>query len=213
MCLSGICGVGGNLQLGFRIVVAVGDRFAGKAAEDDRVDRADSGASQHGDRQLGHHGHVDGNHIAGLDAEAFKGVGKLANFGMQLLVGERAGIAGLAFPNQGCLVAAPGGEMGVEAIVADVGLAAGEPAGERFVPLQHAIEGAEPVQLFLGEIPPELFRIGLGGVPQLLVLVERANAGLRRKLRRGRIEGFFGVDVVVFRQCKTTLKDARSLWA
>ena len=40
--------------------------FAAEAAEDHRVDHAQAGAGQHGDRKLRDHGHVDGDAVAGF---------------------------------------------------------------------------------------------------------------------------------------------------
>ncbi len=63
----------------------------------------------------------------------------LANFEtsrMQLLIGERADVARLAFPDDGGLVAAPGGEMAVEAVVREVELAADEPLRPRARPIR-----------------------------------------------------------------------------
>ena len=45
------------------------ERLGGEAAEDDGVRRADAGAGQHGDGQLGHHAHVDGDAVALFHAE------------------------------------------------------------------------------------------------------------------------------------------------
>src|SRR6266446_3077366 len=42
--------------------------FPAESAEDDGVDDAEPRASEHGDGQLGNHGHVDGDAVAGLEA-------------------------------------------------------------------------------------------------------------------------------------------------
>ena len=49
---------------------------------------------------------------------------------MQFLVGEKALIAGLAFPQNGDLVLAMRGQMAVQAVIGDVGFRAGEPSRE-----------------------------------------------------------------------------------
>ena len=51
-----------------------------------RVRRADAGAGQHGDGQLRDHRHVDGDAVAGLDAQPLEDVGELADLAVQLLV-------------------------------------------------------------------------------------------------------------------------------
>ena len=110
------------MSFALRVVVAVGDGFRGEAAEDDRMHRPDAGAGEHGDRRLRHHRHVDRDAVALRDAERFQGVGEPADFAVQLLVGQRAGVARLAFPDDRGLVLPPGGEVPVEAVVADVQL-------------------------------------------------------------------------------------------
>ena len=102
--------VGGDDQLGLRVLDAVGDGLRAEAAEDHRVHRADAGAGQHGDGGLGHHRQVDEDAVARLDAVALEHIGEPADLVVELLVGERAllarlaGRGGLAFPDQGRLV-------------------------------------------------------------------------------------------------------------
>ena len=61
--------VGGNEQHRFGVVDPIAKRFSAEAAEDDAVHRADSGAGQHGDRQLGNQRQVQGDAVAAFDAE------------------------------------------------------------------------------------------------------------------------------------------------
>ena len=76
----------------------------------------------------------------------FRRVGELADFAVQLLVGQRARIAGLALPDDRGLVAAVG-QVPVEAVVAGVELPADEPLGVRGVrPVEHLRPRLEPVQ-------------------------------------------------------------------
>ena len=96
--------VGREDQLGRGVVVPLGDRLGGEAAEDHAVDRADPGTGQHGDRQFRHQRHVDRNHVALADAQLLQHVGEPADLGVQHLVGQHAGVARLAFPDQGRLV-------------------------------------------------------------------------------------------------------------
>ena len=84
-----------------------------------RVGGADAGAGQHGDRQLGDHRHVDGDPVALLRRP--RPLSTLANrlhLVEQLGVGDGAGVAGLALPVEGDLVAAAGLDVAVEAVVA-----------------------------------------------------------------------------------------------
>ena len=58
----------------------------------------------------------------------------------------RAGVARLALPVVGDLVAAAGLDVAVEAVVGDVELAADEPLGERQVPLEDRVPRLVPVE-------------------------------------------------------------------
>ena len=102
--------VGRDDQLGLRILDAVGHGLRAEPAEDDRVDRADAGAGEHGDGRLGHHRQVDEHAVAFAHAVALEHVGKAADLVVKLFVGEGAllarlaGCGRLAFPDQRGLV-------------------------------------------------------------------------------------------------------------
>ena len=113
-----------------------GERLGGEPAEDDRVRGADPGAGEHRDRQLRDHRHVDRDAVAGPDAELLERVGRLLDLAQEVRVGERPRVARLADPVVGDLVAEAVRDVAVDAVVADVQLAAGEPLGERQVPLE-----------------------------------------------------------------------------
>ncbi len=138
-----------------RVVHTVDDRVRREATEDARVGRADPRAGEHGDRQLGDHRHVDADPVAALDAEGAQHVGEPAHLVVQLGVGDRAGVAGLALPVVGDLVAEPGVEVAVEAVVGDVELPAHEPLGEGQVPDQRLVEVPEPRHQLAGLAGPE----------------------------------------------------------
>ncbi len=82
--------IAGDNQLGSTVVIAVGNCFAGEATKDDRMNRADPSTGQHGNRQLSCQRHVDRNTITRFDAVALQDVSELANFVMQLLIGQCA---------------------------------------------------------------------------------------------------------------------------
>src|SRR6185503_16955519 len=106
---------------------ATGDRVRREAAEDDRMDRADARACEDGDRRLRDHRHVDGDAVAFLDAARLQDVGKAADLGVQLLVGELLVVLRIvAFPEDGGLVTAFG-QMTVNTVVAGVECAVLEP--------------------------------------------------------------------------------------
>ncbi len=118
-----------------------GQRVDREAAEDDAVRGADPGARQHGDRRLGDHRQVDGDPVArGCTPSAGQRVGRLADAAVQVGVGDGAGVARLALPVDGHLVAPAGLHVPVQAVVGDVELAADEPLRERRVrPVEHLV--------------------------------------------------------------------------
>src|SRR5215831_18785498 len=99
-----------------RIVDTVDQRATRETTEHYGVGGADPRASQHGNRQLRNQRHVERYAIAARDANLFQYVGEAADFGVQLLISQRARIAGLALPNQSSLVPAPGPEVTIEAV-------------------------------------------------------------------------------------------------
>ena len=58
--------------------------------------------------------------VTGLHAEANQHVGELADFPMQVLIGQHAGVAGLAFPNDSSLVLAPSCQMAIQTVMRNV---------------------------------------------------------------------------------------------
>jgi len=136
--------------------------------------RADPGAGQHRDRQLGDHRHVDGDAVARLDTELLEGVGCLADLALEVAEGEGSGVARLADPVVGDLVAEASLDVTIDAVVGDVELATGEPLGEGQVPLQRRLERLRPADPLARELRPERLEVAFG------LLVQR---GLRVCLR------------------------------
>ena len=139
----------------------------------------------------GRHAHVDGDAVAFLDAERLEGVGELLHFDVELGVGEAADFAGLAFPDEGGLVGACAEGVAVDAVVAEVELAADEPFGPGEIPLEDFVPGLEPVEI-AGDVGPEGFGIVDGLLVEGLVLGEAlmwalaANSGGGGKTRFSR---------------------------
>ena len=146
---------------------------------------AEARAGQHRDDRLGHHRHVDGDPVAGDQAEVGEGVGGLADLGLQFGVGQRAGVADrLALPVDGDAVAVAGLDVAVDAVVGDVELAADEPLRERRVgPVQHLGERGVPGQP-VGLLGPERQPVLLGLAVQL-----GGRIGLRGEVGGRRISG------------------------
>ena len=139
---------------GLRVVDPLADGVRREAAEDDAVGRPDAGAGEHGDRRLGHHGHVDGHAVPALDAPALEGAREAVDLAVEIPVREGARVARLSFPDEGGLGPPGGIDVAVEAVVGDVELAADEPLGVRRLPLEGLPPRLEPVEL-PGETLPE----------------------------------------------------------
>ena len=104
--------------------------------------RTDSRAGEHRHRQLGNHAHVDPHPVTALDTEPSQGVGEAAHLLEELRVREAARVPRLALPEVRDLVAAPGFDMAVEALLARVQRAADEPARKGEVPFQDRVPWA-----------------------------------------------------------------------
>ena len=157
-----VAAVGGDQDLGPAVVDPAGQRLGREATEDDRVRRPDPGAGEHRDRQLGDHRHVDRDPVAGLDAELLERVGRLADLALEVAEGQRPGVARLADPVVGDLVAEAALDVPVDAVVGDVELAAGEPLRERQVPFERRLERRRPVEPLARPLRPERLEVGLG---------------------------------------------------
>ena len=82
--------VGGDQHDGAGIVDAIAHRLGREAAENDRVNGADTGAGLHGDDAFDGHRHVDDDAVTLLDTLRLQHVGHLADPGQQILVGDPA---------------------------------------------------------------------------------------------------------------------------
>ena len=98
--------VGGDNDAALGVHDAFADRGGGEAAEDHAVGRPYARAGEHGDGELWHHRHVDGDDIALLDAQGLEHVAEARDFALQFavrqnadlglarVVGARGGVAG-----------------------------------------------------------------------------------------------------------------------
>jgi hypothetical protein len=110
---------------------------------------------------------------------------------VQLLIRQRASIAGLALPNQGCLVAPPCRQVTIETVIRDVDLATGKPLSVRRRPLQNSVPLLEPVKLALSKTRPEGFQVRRGFRAQRLQLRHRFDVRLGGKFRPRIKDTFF----------------------
>src|SRR5438874_9023509 len=118
---------------------------------------ADSSAGQHGNRRFGDVRQINDDAIGFFDVVPFQHICEAADFAMQLLIGERALVAGFAFPDYCGLVATRPCEMTVETILRDVKLSAHEPFREGRLPFENLLPWRAPGQ-FLRFARPELGR-------------------------------------------------------
>ena len=150
---------------------------AGEPGEHLRVDDAEAGRGQHGDRKLGDHRHVEGDAVARLEPERLQHGRELVDPDVELTVGD--GLVRLALrlghPDQRGLVGLVG-EVPVDAVVGGVQLPADKPLPKRRVGrVEHRVPRLEPGQqvrvggeavreLVLGELLADrrVGRVGLG---------------------------------------------------
>ena len=140
---AGLDAAGGrDDQLGPGVVDAAGQLVGGEAAEDDRMDRAEARAGEHGDDRLGDHRHVDDDAVALGDAVVGEHGGEGRHVVEQFAIADRAlGAGDRAVVDDRGLVAAAALDMAVEGVVAGVAGRAGEPAA---IDALLGIEGGVP---------------------------------------------------------------------
>ena len=176
--------IGGDHQLGLRVLHAGPQCRGGESAEHHRVHDAQPRARQHRHDRLGHHRHVDGHPVTGDQAQIGQGVGCLADLVLELGVGDGALIAErLALPVDGDTVAVAGLDMAVHTVVGDVELAAHEPLRDRSTrPVEHLAEGRGPRQP-IGLFRPEPHPVGIGPLVEFSGGVRGAREGHRRRIQ------------------------------
>jgi len=181
-----VSAVRGDDDGGAQIVDASLQCFGGKSTEHDAVNDAEPGAGEHGDGEFRNHRHVQDGPVAGFVAARLEHGREADHQPVQFLVGEHALFPRLTFPDDGGFIFARRRQVTIQAVIGDVGLASGEPFGERRIPFEHARPGFEPVDVLCGEVGPELCRIFLSAAIQVAIFIERLDARFRGKLcRRG----------------------------
>src|SRR5437868_7370829 len=119
---------------------------------------ADSRAGQHRNRGLGNVREINEDAIAFFDVVPFQHIRETADLAMQLLICERALVAGFAFPNYCGLIPTRPGEMPVQTIFRNVQFPAHEPFRERRLPFEDLFPWRAPDQI-LRFARPEFARL------------------------------------------------------
>ena len=117
---ASISAVRGNHHPGAAILDSILNGFRTESAENDGMNRPDPRTSQHRDRSLRTHRHVDDHAIPFFDVVPLENVGELANLAMKLLIGQSHFIPGLTFPDQRSFIPVRPGQMPVQAVLRDI---------------------------------------------------------------------------------------------
>ncbi len=135
----------GNQHLAPHVLEPPAERVGGEAAEDDRMRGTEARAGEHRDRELGDHPHVDPDRRSLPHAERLQAVREADDFGLEIGEGELAPVVlRLALPEVRDLVAVPRLDVAIDAVEADVELAAQVPLGGRRLPLEQRAPRLEP---------------------------------------------------------------------
>src|ERR1700674_4540370 len=131
-------------DLALHVVQAPGQHLGAEAADDDGEWRADPGAGEHRDGELGNHAHVDADVRAFLHAELFQAVGEADDLALELHERDLASVVlRLALPEVGDLVALTVLDVAVDAVVANVELAADVPLRIGRLPFVELLPGLD----------------------------------------------------------------------
>ena len=127
--------------------------------------------------------------VTGFVAAGFEDAGEADHQAMELLIGDKALVAGFAFEENRNLVFSVCRDVAVQAIVADVGFRADEPAGDGGLPFEDLGPFFEPVELALGDLAPEGFRRMLGPAVEVEVALHALDVGFVDEVGRRRVDG------------------------
>ena len=157
-CPLPVSPVGGDEYLRLGIVDAICECIGREAAKDHAMRCTKARAGEHGDRNLGHHRHIDRHSIALLYAERLQGVRRLLHLAVEIVVGDRAAIAWLTHPVERDALTAASGNVAVDTVLGDVQRAVGKPGGKWELPFEGLGERGSPGEQGARLVGPE----GLG---------------------------------------------------
>ena len=131
--------------------------LAEKAAEHDRVSGSNARAGLHRNHDLDRHRHVDQDAVAFLDAVVLQRIRELADFLVQVAVGDLRDGAVVGLEDDRDLVGVAVGQIAIEAVVRGVQLTVGEPLVEGSVRLVEDLsEGLGPVDVLARQACPRI---------------------------------------------------------
>jgi len=200
--------VGGDHNLGATVSETILDAFAAESPKNNGMHGTDASASQHGDHGFWHERHVDEDAVSFFDVVALEDICEYADFAVKLLVGECAAFTGLAFPNDGGLVAPGAIEVTVETIFAGIQFAAHKPLGKGFFPVENLGPFFLPQELG-GFAGPEFLRVFQRGFVEFFVIRKALDNGFLGKVLGGFEDALFvqvGFDFLAHRELKRELK-------
>ncbi len=151
--------VGGDHELRPRVVDPRGEARRRESAEHHRMDRADPRAREDNERRLGDHGHVDDDAVALAHSERSHHRRRALHLDVKLAVAEAPLLARLRGEIDERFLVPARREVPVDRVVAEVGLAADEPSGERRpAVVEHS--GVRPLPVHeLRLLAPEAFAV------------------------------------------------------
>ncbi|MNE34147.1 hypothetical protein D3C80_1278570 [compost metagenome] len=163
--------VGGDQCAAIGVENPVAQRIRREAAEHHRVNGADAAAGEHGVGRFRNHGHIDAHPVAFFYPTLLEYIGQAADLLVQFAVGDDTGIGGVVALTNDRRLIAPGGQVTVDAVVADIELRTFEPDGLAglHVALLDLAPGLDPVQ-GLGLFGPEGIRVIDGLAVQALIV-------------------------------------------
>ena len=141
------CSILRNQELRAGIIDAITQGVTAESTEDHVMRGTYARTGEHRNHCLGHHTHVDRNNITTLNTQLFQDICRTTHFGVKLLVGQGAHIAGLAFPYQRGLGATPCAEMSIKTVHRNVGCSTNEPLRMRMLPYERFLPRRKPCKL------------------------------------------------------------------
>ena len=176
---ASIVAVAGDDDLRFAIDDPVPQRLGAEPSENHAVDRTDPGTGKHRDGKFRYHGEVDRDPVTLLYTVFLQYIRKLTHMVVELLVGIGLGLLqGLPLPDEGGLIPL-GGQMPVEAVIADIQFPPGKPFQFRLaeIPFRNLVPLLIPVEK-VGLLAPELVGIVDRLLVEFLILLHSLDIGL-----------------------------------